>query len=107
MIPEQVEAAIQQVIAKHVDLDESFVFLFGSRAGVGGGRLSSDYDVGLYQGRAIPLVTIAKIKDELEERPIPVDVDIVDFSTVPEEFKKLALTTVKVWNRPRNALTLI
>ena len=105
MNAERLEAAIQQAIAKHVDLDETFVFLFGSRAGEAG-RLSSDYDVGLYQGCPIPLVTIAKIKDELEEHPMLVDVDIVDFAHVSDEFKRLALTAVKIWNRPKRALTL-
>lgn len=105
MPPEQVEAAIQNSIAHHLDVDETLVFLFGSRA-AGQGRPGSDYDIGLYRGRPIPLVTIAKIKDELEDYPIPVNIDLVDFSTVSEPFKQLALSTITIWNRPKRGLTL-
>ncbi len=105
MTSEQMEAVIQQVVAKHVDVNTSLVFLFGSRA-EGQSRLSSDYDVGLYGRHPVSLMTMAKIKDELEEYPFPVDVDVVDFATVSEGFKQLALKTVKVWNRPKNDFTL-
>lgn len=105
MRPEQIETTIRQVVAKHIDPDRSLVFLFGSRAGRQS-RVSSDYDVGLYEGAPISLMRIAKIKDELEDYPLPVHVDIVDFATVSEGFKKLALTTVKVWNQPKSGFTL-
>lgn len=49
---------------------------------------------------------MAKIKDRLEEHPVLVGVDLVDFAQVSEEFKRLAMTTVKIWNRPKRALTL-
>ena len=47
------------------------------------------------------------IKDELEDHPIPVDVDIVDFSTVSSEFKKIALKKIQLWNNPKTSLKLI
>jgi predicted nucleotidyltransferase len=105
MKAENFEPMIKNAIAKHIDLNESFVFLFGSRAG-GGSRLSSDYDIGLYRGRKIPLGIIAKIKDELENYPIPVEIDLVDFSLVSDAFKSLALQQVKIWNKPKTGLKL-
>lgn len=55
------ERIIQQVVAKHVDLQRAYVFLFGSRVS-GRFRIASDYDIGIYQGSPIPFVVFAKIK---------------------------------------------
>ena len=100
------QSLIQKVIARHVDFNDSFVFLFGSRAS-GHEREASDYDIGIYTGRKVPLSTIAKIKDELEDYPIPVDVDVVDFSNASEDFKKIALKDIQLWNKPKTNLKLI
>ena len=102
----ETEQIIQRVVAKHVDMKEAYVFLFGSRAS-GREVRASDYDVGIYQGSPIPFVVFAKIHDELEEYPIPVHVDLVDFATVSEGFKRLALKEVKIWNKPKKPLLLI
>lgn len=105
MSPEAIEASIRQAVAKHINLDTCYVLLIGSGA-TGQRQRASDYDIGLYQGKEIPLRTIGLIREELEESRIPVTVDIVDFSTVSDEFKRLALATAKVWNRPKTDLTL-
>ena len=105
MLPEHVEATIKTVVMKHIKPEESFVFLFGSRAG-GYGRPNSDYDVGFYRGEKIPFKVIARIQDELEDYPIPVDIEIVDFAVVSDEFKKLALRDIKIWNKPKKNLKL-
>lgn len=102
----EIERIIKKVVYKFVDPKETFVFLFGSRA-LGYGRSNSDYDIGLYKGERIPLVAIAKMKDELEDYPILVDIDIVDFAIASDEFKKLALKGVKIWNRPKRNLKLM
>ena len=101
------DATIQHVVTKHIDPERCLVFLFGSRAGDGISAPASDYDVGLYQGTRIPFRVLASIQDELEAYPIPVDVDLVDFSTVTETFKRLALQHVKIWNQPKNGSNLI
>ncbi len=101
MTPQDVEQAIQEVLAHHIELGESFVFLFGSRA-AGRGQRGSDYDIGVLGKRPLSLMTIAKIKDELEGYPLPVEVDVVDFLTASEDFKRLALREVKIWNQPTN-----
>lgn len=101
-----IQPLIQRAIAHHIDFEKAYVFLFGSRAS-GHEKSSSDYDIGIYTGNPVPLATIAKIKDELEDHPIPVDVDIVDFSTVSSEFKRIALKEIQLWNQPRTNLKLI
>lgn len=104
-MPVDVKAVIGKVIAKYIDPDKAFVFLFGSRAW-GEGRPASDYDIGIYTGEKIPLSVIARIEGELEEYPIPVDVDVVDFSTATEEFKEIALRKIELWITPKTNLKL-
>jgi predicted nucleotidyltransferase len=106
IVTDDIQAVIQKVIAKHVDTDSAFVFLFGSRAS-GHSRPASDYDVGIYTGQKIPLSVLAKIDDELEDYPIPVDIEVVDFSKVSEEFKRIALQEIEIWNTPKKNLKLI
>ena len=101
-----IENIIQKTVAKYIDPASSFIFLFGSRA-LGRNRPQSDYDIGIYTGQKISLTTIAKIKDDLEEYPIPVDIDVVDFAKVSEEFKAMALKEVQLWNTPKTNLRLI
>lgn len=95
-----IEKLIKKVVKRHIDPEKTFVFLFGSRA-AGQHRPASDYDIGLYTGKRIPLSTIAMIKDELENYPIPVDVDIIDFSATTKDFKNLAKKEIKIWNAPK------
>ena len=101
-----IEKIIQKTVAKYIDPASAFIFLFGSRA-LDRNKPQSDYDIGIYTGQKIPLVTIAKIKDDLEEYPIPVDVDVVDFAKVSDEFKAMALKEVQLWNTPKTNLKLI
>jgi predicted nucleotidyltransferase len=101
----EIESIIKRVISKNINPDNVFVFLFGSRAS-GGARVSSDYDIGLYQGEKIPLSVVARIKDQLDDYPIPMDVDVVDFALATDEFKNLALRDIKIWNKPKKNLNL-
>ena len=101
----EIESVLRKVSSKHVDTDGTYVFLFGSRAG-DTAKPASDYDIGLFSSRPISFGTIAKIEDELEEFPIPVFIDFVDFSMVSPEFKRIALQRIKIWNKPKNNLKL-
>lgn len=66
------------------------LFLFGSRAtGRAGSR--SDIDVGIDLGHAIAPDVLAALRDAFDELPILQKVDVVDFSTVDEAFKFVAL----------------
>lgn len=99
-----IENLIKKVVLQYVDPNETYIFLFGSRA-MGTNQKNSDYDIGIYKGQKIPLKTIALIKDQLEDYPIPVHVDIIDFFSVTNEFKKLASRKIKIWNKPKKDLT--
>jgi len=102
----EIERAIRDAIVKHINPREAYIFLFGSRAS-GEARPASDYDIGLYQGSEIPWKVMSRIQNELEEFPIPVDIELVDFSAVSDDFKKLALKNIRLWNKPEKNLTLI
>ena len=53
MVPD-IKVIIQKAIAHHLDFDEAFVFLFGSRAS-GHEKKTSDYDIGIYTGKPVSL----------------------------------------------------
>jgi predicted nucleotidyltransferase len=76
------------------------IFLFGSRAS-GAVHKRSDYDIG-YLGKSLPSASqLARLADLLEELPIPAHVELVDFSKVGADFKKIALDKdeVQVWKK--------
>jgi predicted nucleotidyltransferase len=102
----ETENIIKEVVSRHINLRESFVFLFGSRASKQS-RINSDYDIGLYGDKKVPFGVIAKINNELENYPIPVDIDIVDFTTTTPEFRRIALREIQIWNKPEKNLKLI
>lgn len=75
------------------------VFLFGSRAR-GKHRRSSDIDIGV-SGLSETAFTRTRdsLLSELEESVIPHHVDVVNFDTVPDDFRKIAMEEVIVWKR--------
>ena len=75
------------------------IFVFGSRAR-DDFKEFSDFDVGLYQSKEIAAKSLHKIRELLLESDIPFTVDLVDFATAGEEFKKLATENIQVWNNP-------
>lgn len=75
------------------------VFLFGSRA-TGQAGVRSDIDVGIDLGHPIPPDVLAAVRDVFDELPILQKVDVVDFSTVDESFKSVALLqTMSLYER--------
>ena len=65
-------------------------FIFGSRA-TQTNRKYSDIDLGISGPVPLSSKQYIQIKDALEESDLPYKVDVVDFSEVSEEFKKVAL----------------
>jgi uncharacterized protein len=101
----EIESSIRNAVWRELNPDHTFLFLFGSRA-LGNARPGSDYDVGVYTGKPVPWSSLSKIKGQIEDSAIPVPVDIVDFSEVSEDFRKVALKGAQFWHRPKNGLTL-
>jgi len=89
----------KNIILKFVPKNEYAIFLFGSRA-EGNERRASDIDIGILGMKEFPVLIKSDLEDELEESIIPYKVDIIDFATVSEEFKKTALKHIQIWNCP-------
>lgn len=86
---------------RHADL-----FLFGSRAS-GESWAHSDYDVGYWTDQPLTASQLSLLQEELEELPIPANVELVDFRRVPEEFKRIVLECkkIEIWKkRSKNSL---
>ena len=90
----QVEKKIKEIIFQFLDPEKYQVFIFGSRA-TGKAKKFSDFDIGILGKKPIPSHLIVLIEEALEESDLPYKVDIVDFSLVSSEFKKIALSKIK------------
>jgi len=93
------ENHIRQIIFKHLNPKDYKVFLFGSRAQDTAGKWS-DYDIGVKhkQGKKLSETVKEALKKELESSDIPYIIEIVDFATVSDKFKKVALDKKVLWN---------
>lgn len=77
-------------------LPNSRVYLFGSRA-INKEHTGSDIDLALDNGEKISHDIILKILNDIEDTNIPMEVDVVDFQTVPEELKRDILAEGILW----------
>ena len=92
---------VKQIVLKHVPQNEFAVFLFGSRA-AGNANTLSDIDVGILGIEPLPSIIMADLESDLEESIVPFKIDLIDFYQVDEVFKNEALSTVQIWNCPKN-----
>ncbi len=88
------EKQIKNIIFQHLDPEKYQVFIFGSRV-TGKAAKYSDYDIGILGKNRLPSATKVYIEESLEESNIPYKIDIVDFTLVSPEFKKIALLKIK------------
>lgn len=70
------------------------VFVFGSRA-TGRSVTRSDIDLGIDLGHPIAPEVLAALREAFDELPILQRVDVVDFFSVDETFKTIALKQFK------------
>jgi len=71
------------------ELPHAKVFLFGSQAN-NTARPNSDYDIGILDDKPVPLSVMWKIYAFCED--LPINVDVVDFRQVDEDFKKVVFS---------------
>jgi predicted nucleotidyltransferase len=88
--PETLKREILLIIGRHLDLERYRVFFFGSRVT---GRCTdrSDVDVGILGPAEVPTGVLGAIREEMEELPTIYTLDLVDFTTVSEAFRAVAL----------------
>ena len=92
---------VKQIVLKHVPKNEFAVFLFGSRAASNSNSLS-DIDVGIMGTKPLPTLIMADLDSDLEESIVPFKIDLIDFYQVDQAFKNEALSTIQIWNCPKN-----
>ena len=94
------EAIRISVLAAFIGIDAD-IFLFGSQV-TGRAHARSDYDIGYYAEEKVPIDIIVSLKEKLEDMPIPASVDLVDFSTMYEDFRLIALKGgVEIWKQKK------
>ena len=80
---------ISEIVDK--ELDSTYqLFLFGSRA-AGLHDEKSDIDIGILSDKPITGKQMLMIQEKLEQIPTLLKIDFVDFNSVGDEFKKIAL----------------
>lgn len=71
------------------------LFIFGSQANRAF-LSNSDIDIGVDTGRPIESQIISRLWNKLDDLPTLYTFDIVDFQTVEERFKKVALKNIEI-----------
>ncbi|MCD6270321.1 nucleotidyltransferase domain-containing protein [bacterium] len=97
MAPKKAEEQIKEIIFRFLDAKEYRVFIFGSRA-TGEAKKYSDYDIGIFGKKPISFEILGLIDEAFENSDLPYKVDVVDFSMVSKNFKKIALSKIKILN---------
>lgn len=83
--------ALKSILNKYLPNLNYKYFIFGSRA-MPKHRKFSDLDIGILGPSEIPGSIMVQIKQDLNDSDIPYLTEVVDFSTVSENFKKKALS---------------
>lgn len=84
---------VKNILAKHVADYE--VWVFGSRI-VGKSKKYSDLDLVIITDQPLPLLTLALLKEDFSNSDLPIRVDIVDWSSLSDEFKQIILKHYEV-----------
>ena len=87
---DKLKQEIEAIIGRQIDLKNCRVFFFGSRVS-GQGDEQSDIDIGIDRGAPIGLDIMAKIKEEIDKLPVLYKIEVVDFYSVSDDFRRVAL----------------
>lgn len=91
---EKLKKEILEIVSKYLDPDLFRVFFFGSRVR-GDNFPRADIDLGVEGPKKIPASVKIKIGEELEKLPLLYKIDLVDFKSVSEKFKREALKNIE------------
>jgi type I restriction enzyme S subunit len=89
---------VRDVLRRHVPDHE--VWAFGSRTG-GRAKPYSDLDLAVIGDRPLPLAVSAALAEDFSESDLPWKVDIVDWATTGESFRKIIRDNRVVVQRAR------
>lgn len=85
-----IKQAVRNVIGNDFE-----IFIFGSRI-TGNAGERSDIDVGIKGSRTLNAIEILNIQEKLSFLPYLFKFDIVDFSNVNDNFKKVSLKKIEI-----------
>ena len=85
--------SIYSIVEENIECEYQ-LFLFGSRAS-GTNSEKADIDVGIIPEQSLSSKQIQTIKGRIEEIPTLLKIDFVDFTTVNDDFKSVALKETK------------
>lgn len=93
---EEVKREVAKIIKDELSAGH-LAFFFGSRI-TGAASKRSDLDVGIEEksGKEVPFNVLSKIRGRCEALPTLFTVDVVDFSKISEDFKKVAKEKVEM-----------
>lgn len=89
---------IKQVVLSELAEEHVAIALFGSAA-TGASTYASDIDVAVVPYGTLNCAILSQLRERVEELSVPYVVDIVDFSTVSDFFKKTALIHAVWWRK--------
>ncbi len=90
---------VRQTVLDGLKEHPAEVYLFGSRA-TGGARRTSDIDVAVWPLTALPVGTLAAIREALFESMVPYTVDLIDLRDADDAFRARVLAEGVVWLEP-------
>jgi len=94
-IKEKYKHELIRIILQHIP--GATIYLFGSRAR-GDFTSTSDIDLAVDRGEAIPYSVLMKILMKFDETTIPFKIDLVDLSTASAALKEKVLKEGIKWN---------
>lgn len=80
---------VHNILLQHLPA-HSKVWVFGSRA-KGNAKKFSDLDLVIDAGKSLPGQTMTNLAFDFEESDLPYRVDIVDWNTISDNFKKIII----------------
>jgi len=96
----KVEEKIKKILKENLDVKKFSYFLFWSRA-KGNYKKNSDFDIWILGDKKLEFEKYIRLKRILNEE-INYNLDLVDFNRVTDDFKKIALKNIKIWNKWKN-----
>jgi len=103
--PLQLSAAdrgsVLRILAAHLP-ETAAAWVFGSRA-TGRARKYSDLDVAIDAGRALSFDELAALRESFSDSDLPYRVDIVDWQTADERFRRIVTADRVPLNRAAEA----
>jgi uncharacterized protein len=91
----------RDIVLSIIDKEIVTVFLFGSRAGKDF-KHGSDLDIGFISNKKLEGNIFSRINEAVEKSFIPYHVDLIDFGKVDENFRRIALEKIEIWNKAKD-----